>query len=194
MIISYRTADILDAVRNMRTPLMVQLAIFDHMGNGDDSIDVAIVDSQNNPVKNEPKTRVVYEAVLALVQEYSRSFDANIINTPIDVNNNRYKMPKPKPNDMFERTGYDFAVKLKAAIPYYFSGITEDAETNEAGSRFLFIEVYETKYAIGDTVRFEHYGDTYSGMVRGINGEGQYSLHVENVVHPTAIAPESKLL
>lgn len=159
----------------------MQLAFFDADGNGDDSIDVAFVTAEGNafPDGLNFRTRIIYDATLKLVEEFSRSWDADIINVPIDPSNNdRYGFTPKAKFQIFMNSSFDFCTKLKGAIPYYCGGILDQSK-NEAGNWFLNVQLYEPKFANGDDVKIRSAGSTYLGTVEGCKGDGSYTIKLK---------------
>lgn len=171
--ISFRQSDLLQTLKNRRDTFLITLMVYES-DKGDDSIDFLL---KNKDGSYFTGSNLVRNALGDIRNEYNRSFDCFNVDS-IDLGDKKYSFKRKIRDSLYLHTSYDIAAKLKAALPYYFIGITndEDINVNDSENCFTPIAFYIPKHSNGEDVVLNIGGKSIKGTIFGTGGDGIYAI------------------
>ena len=176
--ISYRRADLLDAVKEERERLKMIVCLYSTGGNDHADVWFYSDDDQLIDIFNVSKTlyEQLYKNVFITID---RSCLFTLRNAPFSAHLPGMDGPPMSGTkiSMFSRTMDDILKSCKQCAPYYVGDF--EYHHNEKGTTFGIMELYKPKFKLGETVKFNEDGKMVEGIIIGHDwASGRYDVSI----------------
>ena len=176
--ISYRRADLIDAIKEEREGLKMIISLY--YTGGTDCADVWFYSADDKLIDIFNVSKTLYEQLFKnVLTSLDRNFKYIVRNAPFSAHlpgMDGPPMPGTKIN-MYSRDMDDTFKACKQCASYYVG--ESEYHHNEKGTAFGIMQLYKPKFKLGENVKFNEDGKMQTGIITGQDwASGRYDVSV----------------